>query len=279
MHSDRQATIVSGSPQVATPTSAGVVGIPGLYRDGSILGLIYRVSPRSAQTLIGDQPFDPLLVAGKAIVLLAAFEHRDFSGGPYNEVALGVQVTLRGAAPRLLGFPFRLRTVAGTALHIVNLAVTTNIAMVAGIELWGFPKYLAEIDTAFRPNNVEVVLGSEIVLSHCRRFGCSIKSPPFVTYSILEGRVIRTVVECGHRIRFGGANTVQLKVSGPGPMSNSIRTLGLDASRPACAFRSDAVTMILPLGRDIGAAADSSPRGTGNASLPGRLVMRRSPDG
>ena len=84
----------------------------------------------------------------------------------------------------------------GGYVHAMYLNDHPPIA--GGRELWGFPKYLAEINTAFRPSNVEVVLGPEIVLSQCRRFGCSIKSPPFITYSILEGRVIRTVVECGH---------------------------------------------------------------------------------
>ena len=251
MHGNRQASFVSDIRQVATSTSAGPVDLPGLYRDGSMLGIVYRVDRRSAQGAIGDKPFDPLLLAGRAIVLLAAFEHRDFTGGPYNEVALGILVKQRGTAPSLLGLTYKIRTVEEAALLIVNLAVTTNIALVAGIELWGFPKYLEEISTSFRPDHVQIALGSEIALSHTRGFGYAIKSPPLITYSMLKGRVIRTIVECGHRIRFGGANTVSLEVRGPGPTANSIQALGLDMMRPTLAFRSDAVTMILPLGREI----------------------------
>jgi hypothetical protein len=204
--------------------------------------------------LIGPRPFDPLLVSGRAIALLAAFEHREFTGGPYNEIALGLLAKRRGTAPSLTQFALHLRTLVDAAWLIVNLPVTTNIALVAGVELWCYPKYLADIRTDFRPDRVVVSLGSEFSLTHARGVGCSVKCPPLVTYSVLNERIIRTTIDCHHWIRFGGARRVRVDLHGRGPTSDSLRALGVADLRPMLAFRSDAERMVLPLGQEIGQA-------------------------
>ena len=238
--------------QSRVTTTAGEVEIPAIFRDGSVLGLVYRVEPGAAQELIGSRHFDPLLVFGRAVALLAVFEHRDFSGGAYNEVALSLLVRRSGTTVSALRFSIQPRTIEDAALMVVNLAVNTHIAVVAGIELWGYPKYLAEITTNFQRNRVDVSINSEFSLTHSSGIGCSIKCPPLATYSIKEDRIIRTVIECAHRIRLGGARSVSMEVLGPGPTADSLRNLGLAGVRPWLAFRSDAERMILPLGREIG---------------------------
>jgi hypothetical protein len=241
--------------QSRLPTTAGEVEIPAIFRDGSVLGLVYRVDPGAARDLISQQRFDPLLVFGKAVVLFAVFEHRDFTGGPYNEVALGVLVRRSGTKISALQFSIQPRTNKDAALLILNLAVNTQIALVAGIELWGYPKYLADIKTKFQRSRVDISVGSEFSLTHSSGIGCSIKCPALATYSIQKDRVIRTVIECAHRIRLGGARSVSLELGGGGPTADSLRHLGLAGLRPWLAFRSDAERMILPLGLEVGTAS------------------------
>jgi len=58
-------------------------------------------------------------------------------------------------------------------------------------------------------------------------------------------------------VKYGGASTVNLEAfgKGEGPTINTMRTLGLLGRKPTVAFRSDAMTSILPAGKDLGVCA------------------------
>jgi hypothetical protein len=253
MNSNSSALLTRGGQEPAS-ISSGACNLPVLYRDGSMLGLVYRVDPVLAMDLVRGLPLEPVVVFGEAIASLCVFEYRDTTLGSYNEICLGIQVKRSGSSPSLLRALWDMRSVDDTGLLILTLPVTTEQAYVAGVELWGYPKYISNIDTAFRADGVQTTLRDEFTLSHSRRFGLRSKGFPFITYTVLNQRLIRTVVEVEHRVRYGGAATVQLRVVGEGPTSNIIRKLALDTLVPSVAFRTDALKTVLPLGKDIGTA-------------------------
>jgi hypothetical protein len=74
-----------------------------------------------------------------------------------------------------------------------------------------------------------------------------------ITFTFRKDRLIRTITEVGHRMRFGGARTVKLKITGDGPTAATLQALGLDSARPAFALRTDSLKAALPLGKDLGA--------------------------
>jgi hypothetical protein len=136
--------------------------------------------------------------------------------------------------------------------YVVNLPVTTGFTCASGRELWGFPKYVTRIDTEFGRDAAEIILGEELVIDHRARFGVKVPAPPYVFFSELEGRIIRTVVPVEHRMRLGGARSVRVQVTGDGPTAATVRRLGLDTRRPMMAARVDHLKFTLPLGKPVG---------------------------
>jgi hypothetical protein len=232
--------------------SLGSVELPVHFTDGSALACIYRVDLTAARDVVADDCFEPFPVGGRAIAQLMALEYRDSSVGPYNELGVLVLVRRRGTVPSMVRTLVAPTGVENAGWYVVNLPVTTGFTCASGRELWGFPKYLTRIDTQFGRDAVEVILGEELVIEHRARFGLTMPAPPFVFFSELDGRLLRTVVPVEHRLRMGGARSVQVQVTGEGPTSATVRRLGLDAMRPMLAARSDHLKFVLPAGTPVG---------------------------
>jgi hypothetical protein len=232
-------------------TTAGPVDMPILYKDASALGMVFPVDPERAASLV-PAAFEPWTRFGRAFAVLCAFEYRESTIGPYDELGIGVLVRRKGASPSWLRFLRDMRAEENAALYVVNLPVTTAGAHAAGTELWGLPKYVTPMETHFEPERARVVLGSELEIEMTRSRWPSMKGLPLVLYSVNHGRVIRTVVDVSHPQTVGGK--VTLKVTGDGPCSETVRALGMDRKKPLFAYSTDTMRSILPLGRDLGPA-------------------------
>jgi hypothetical protein len=255
--SDTHAFFAGIEPKKHT-TSAGPCELPILYSDASLLTLLYAVDPARAQSerTLGIDPraFEPLVVLGKAWMVLCAFEYRATSIGPYGELGLGLLVKRSGTSPSILALARDQRKVAEAGLFVTNLPVTTEGARAAGFELWGFPKYVNPIETSFRPERVRIALGGEIELTMKRGFHVKTRGLPLCLFSVSrKRRLLRTVVETESRVEWGGARTVDLRVTGDGPTAKTIQALGLHTRKPTLAFVTDHMRAILPAGEDVGA--------------------------
>ena len=241
-------------PRETAETSRGPVDLPIMYEDASLLTAIWRVDDAVARPLLPEE-LEPWRVFGKALAMLCIFEYRKTSIGPYGEIGLGVLARRKGTKPSLVGALGDLRKQEDQALYVVNLPVTTDNARAAGIEIWGYPKYVVDIDTRFTRDGVRAELAGEFVLTMERRRTVETRGLPFVTYSVnAKNRLIRTVVDIDHDVRWGGARSIDLRVIGDGPTGRSIQALGIDGKKPAFAFRTDGMRSVLPRGKDIGAA-------------------------
>ncbi len=238
--------------QRTVETSAGPCPMPIHYHDGSVLALFYRVDPESAAALLAETPFEPLPFGGRGLAILAAFEYRETSIGQYNEVGLAIWSRLRGTRPSRIGLMINPRKQPEQAALIVHLPVTTEAAHAAGRELWGYPKYIAPIRTRFAPEAAEISLDGEFHLRVPSPRGVSLKGMPFVLFSVLEGRVLRTIVEVSHRVRWGLGRRAELEIVGDGPTVGALRALGIEKLAPTAFFRTDGLRSVLPLGSDLG---------------------------
>jgi hypothetical protein len=239
---------------VKARTSAGDVDLPILYRDGSLLTLLYRVDAAAARALVPDA-FEPMIVFGKALVVVAAFEYRETTIGPYGELGVGVQVQKKGATPSLATYLRDPRLQEEQAIWVVNLPVTTEVARAGGVDVWGYPKYVTTMETEFAPKSVRFKLGNELEIGMQSGFGLSVKGIPFVTFTQKDGRFLRTIIEVDHAVKFGGASTVKIRRLGDGPTTATMEKLGLFERAPWAAQRTDRLRAELPPGKDVGAAA------------------------
>jgi hypothetical protein len=247
---------LTSTPQTVENTSSGPCAVPILFRDGSMLVVGYRIDPTRAKAAFGGLPLEPLTVGRRALALLCVFEYRDTTIGPYNEVGVGVYARRTGRAPSILKVLRDMRPIEEVGLYVTNLPVNTAAAHTAGVELWGFPKYVTPIDTAFEPTGVQLVVAGEFRLTHSRGRGVELPGPPFITYTVRAHHLLRTIVEVGHHVRFGGARTISLTILGDGPTSRTLTGLGIDRLQPVFAFRTDSLRAVLPLGRDLGVVQD-----------------------
>lgn len=178
---------------------------------------------------------------GKAVVLLYCIEYRVTDIGPYNEVGL----TVLARAP---GDPI-------PAIYVVNLPVTTTVANRAGRELWGYNKFVAAIDVKSDGKSFSTTLNDLENATICAfegRRDASVPAPPadILTFTLLNGRVIKTVIQVLSPFHASGGEAFVLKVgTSLHPMTNNLRILGLDGARPVLVQYADPFQALLFPGR------------------------------
>lgn len=250
--SSASSAFFEGVRQQPVTTSAGPCELPILYRDASLIGVFYRVDPAAATAVLGDLPLEPMTLFGKAIVFIAGFEYRETTIGPYGELAVAIQVRRKGTRPSWWSSLRKPETTTDQGLYVVNLPVTMDAARAAGVDIWGFPKYVSEMETEFGDDGVSFRLGDELHLTMGQGRGLKLAGMPFTTFSVLGDSLVRTVVATAHKVRWGGASSVRLEVTGDGPSATTVRVLGLPEAGAAFAFRGDALQAILPAGTVVG---------------------------
>jgi hypothetical protein len=81
---------------------------------------------------------------GQGLISISAYRYHECDIGPYNEVGLGIPVTLDTRTPLFTGL---LRKPPETlTLYSYHLPVSTEIAREVGVEFAGYPKFVAEIE-------------------------------------------------------------------------------------------------------------------------------------
>ena len=180
---------------------------------------------------------------GRATVLFGCFEYRDSDLGPYNEVGLGILAT----APKD----------QDSALYVIHLPVSTAATDRIGRELWGYRKFVAKIDVrgddrAFSTTVREVATGTIAVLEGALR--ALAPSPPtdFPTYSLRNGKVLRTRIHVLTSFGTCGGSDFFLKLGASShPMAQSLRALGLDGASPSAVRYADPFQALLFPGFEV----------------------------
>jgi hypothetical protein len=248
-------------PQSARPTTAGEVKLPILHADASLFQAFFRADARAARRALDGTGLEPVLLFRRALVVVAFFEHRDASIGPYAEAALALLVR-RASDRRALGLVARdLRSPAADrrlGFHVLHLPVTTTLASTAGRELWGLPGFVADIPIDFTPGRfrgevVDPTTGEPLVVLQGRvPAGLPVAGLDLVLYSELEGALLKTVAAVEARLETSLGRELRLRV-GPSvhPMAEAVRALGLDGASPFVVQRSLSYEARLPLGRRV----------------------------
>ena len=167
---------------------------------------------------------------GKAIATIAFVKYEDTDLDAYNEVAIAFLVRLHDAEPATSTKKALevLRNKAGVYIH--HLPVNQGFTLEAGRTIWGYPKFMADIDIDERPGMTTCSLrhdGAHVLTLTVRR---GIRPWPRVpnlpTYTYLDGVLRRTPWKTtaeGTRGRIGGASLTL----GSHPIADELRSLGL----------------------------------------------------
>lgn len=187
---------------------------------------------------------------------MAFYEYRDTSVGVYNEVGTAIFAVRPGERPRLgLADLARAPARRTIGMYVVDLPVTTALACAAGRELWGYPKFVTAIDFHLDRRELRSTVrdpaGAGDVCTLAGRLGLGVPVPPLslMTYTVLDGVLLRTHVDVRGRGWARAAGTVRLTLGGSAhPMASRLRALGLDGARPHLVLATDRFQSLLHAG-------------------------------
>ncbi len=120
--------------------------LPVFYYDTTTITAIYTASSSKVKKLLPRSEMNPVETSpGRCLVAFVAFEYRQTDIDPYNEFAIAFLITFdKPQVPFITAFTqmFRRRMTA----YVWHLPVTTEIARIGGVELYGYPKFIADIE-------------------------------------------------------------------------------------------------------------------------------------
>jgi len=130
--------------QIPAHWEEGSVPLPTFYHDAMAIQVSLLASADRVRSFLPSPRLHPLRVApGRCAVAIAAFSFRETDLGPYNEVLVGIPVTLDERSPQFSGI---LRSLPELPMIFVHrLPVTTERARAPGINFLATPKFLADI--------------------------------------------------------------------------------------------------------------------------------------
>ncbi len=227
--------------QICVHTSEGNVGLPILYKKTAALTALFKVPLGAMNSLLQGTGLSAAPAGSdSALAAVVFFRYDETSIGPYNEAALATIVTQEGhAAPAVplvdISLPPALRR---SAIHILDLPVTTAIANAAGREIWGYPKFVTEIPITMEKGHFEGRVkdpeGTEIVeMSGSLGPGLPIPAADMVLLSHLHGELVRARIDIKASMRAHRGSGLTLTIGASShPMAQRLSTLGLDGQSP-----------------------------------------------
>jgi hypothetical protein len=211
--------------------------VPILYYDCTSLTAIYTASTAEVKPYLPHPDMRLMeFVPGRCLVTFTAFEYRSTDIGPYNEFSIACLVRFRQVQIPGLSVARHLLTRSFPA-YVWHLPVTTEIARAGGVELYGYPKFIGDIEFRRSEGWIECSLaeqGTHIltlkgkVLPTAR--GRAMK---YVTYSLKDGVPLVTNV-CVNPVEYAQSTTrsdAELEIGTAHSICDELRGIGL-GTRP-----------------------------------------------
>jgi len=119
--------------------------LPVFYYDNTSMTAIYTASTSRVRELLPHPAMKPIeIYPGKCLTAFTAFEYRKTDIDPYNEFSISFLISFKN--PQIPGLTaVRQMSRRYFSAFVWQLPVTTEIARRGGVELYGYPKFLADI--------------------------------------------------------------------------------------------------------------------------------------
>ena len=208
---------------------------PTRFRDGSATVAIFLASAEKVQRLIADTPFVvSRVLPRRAAVTINCMHYTDTDCGVYEEVAFSVFVEPYSGSARVPYLPVLRRVIGGNAAtYTWRLGVSTTLSRDCGIQMWGYPKQMADLEYSTSGGTARMVWrdGGARVLSLAVPASGSGTTGPIAppVYSLMDGVPhVGTLTQV-----YGGVGRHRRGVDftlGDHPVASELR--GIDLSRP-----------------------------------------------
>jgi len=221
-----------------TILSTGVrIGLPVRYYDWSWMNAIFPAPAAKVQLLLPSKKLKPLLLMpGTAMVALTAMEYRQIADvAPYNEFSIGVPVQYEPAVnvpglPMLFNPLLSPRRYRRFGVYIHHLPVTTKEAYDFGVEIWGYPKFVADISFEDAGDLRRCRLraeGKNILTLEMKKLITRDRPMSLYSYTVKNGQLLRTLIQTQGQYcvtRFPGGASYNL---GDHPIAKELNAIGM----------------------------------------------------
>jgi hypothetical protein len=129
--------------------------LPYFYHDCLSFAVVLTAATAGVRRLVPHPHLHPVeVMPGRCLVAFSAFEYRQTDDEPYNEASVSL-LTTYGARPQPPLLPLvrmlRARTIPS---YVWQLPVTGEQTRAGGVDLFGYPKFLADIEISTGPRSV-----------------------------------------------------------------------------------------------------------------------------
>jgi hypothetical protein len=122
------------------------VRLPIFYYDNLSMTAIYTASTKKLKPLLPFEDMHPVeMFPGRCLIAFSAFEYRKTDIGPYNEFSIAAIISYGKQSIPGITLLSQLAKNMFEA-YILYLPVTSELARKGGVEMGGYPKFIAEID-------------------------------------------------------------------------------------------------------------------------------------
>lgn len=215
--------------------------LPYLYYDVRSLAAIYTAKSSKIKALLPSQDMRPVeLIPGRCLVAFACFEYRKTDGPPYNEVSISFLITYKKRQiPGLTSA--RMLLSRATESYVWQLPVTTEQARAGGVDLFSYPKFIADIEFENDGEWITCILadkGQEVL----RMSGKNLKTKRgkitrYITYAVENSTPLMAEIWVNpieYAEAYGGS-AVQLQIGTGHPICETLEHVGI--SKQALAFQ------------------------------------------
>ncbi len=121
------------------------VKLPIFYYDNTAMSAIYLASTRKVRKYLPSPDMHPVeMFPGRCLMVFSAFEYRSTDIDPYNEFSIASVISFRKRAiPGLTSMIYMLKNDFSAFIH--HLPVTAERPRKGGVEIAGYPKFIADI--------------------------------------------------------------------------------------------------------------------------------------
>ncbi len=206
--------------------------IPGFYRENFFMTAIYTDSTSKIKEKIPHPELYPVeIMPGRCLIAFTAFEYRKPDIEPYNEVSIAFVVS-HNKRPLTLLTALRLLNSPVSSVYVWKLPVTTESARAGGVDLFNYPKFVADITFLHEENNsITCILadsGNEILRITGSRIKTRMNSQlRFISFTVENGILLK-VNQLVNPIEYGttlAKEAAQLQIGNNHPISRDLNTM------------------------------------------------------
>jgi hypothetical protein len=201
--------------QHAVEITGGTCDVPILYHDVSAAVGVFTAPTLKLKELLPTSRLIPAeIYPGKGLLGFLAADYRDTTIGPYKEFIIMVPVRYQPRFNLPLLPVLRMTASLSFEVFIWQLPLTSEVGLHAGIDIWGFPKFIADIDFSEDADWVRCALaeeGEHILTLEVKKNPARMKTYfDYTLFSVKDRELLRTCVNgisgsLGRSFRPGGA--------------------------------------------------------------------------